>query len=355
MKAAVLAAAMAVVMAACGSSGDTSPATTSPATTSPGSTSPDTTLAPDASGPLVVYSGRGEDLVGPIIERFTEATGIEVSVRYGNSAEMLLLIQEEGRNSPADLYYSQGAGFLGILSADNGLRSLPVDLLDLVPDGLRSPNGDWLGLSGRARVIVYNTDKLSADQVPASLTELSDPVWKGRIGWAPTNASLQDHVTALRGMLGEQATEEWLRGVMANAVPYTNNGAILDAVAAGEVEIGLTNHYYLYPRLRDNPSYPVANKFSDPDDPGALVNIAGAGVLATSSRPQAATELLRFLLSTEAQEYFSGSNFEIPTVVGVSPAEGVPAIDAVVVPRFDLNQLTDLQGTVDLLIKVGAL
>jgi iron(III) transport system substrate-binding protein len=332
---------VAAPLAACGSSEEPAPPNGS-----------DTT---DASGPLVVYSGRGEDLVGPIIERFTAATGIEVNVRYGNSAEMLLLIQEEGANSPADVYYSQGAGFLGILSNDGGLAPVPADVLSLVPEGLRSPNGDWVGLSGRARVIVYNTDRLSADQVPGSLTELSDPIWKGRIGWAPTNASLQDHVTAMRVMIGEEATETWLRGIMENAVPYTNNGSILDAVASGEVEIGLTNHYYLFPRLIDDPAYPVANKFSAPGDPGALVNIAGAGVLTTSSRPQAATQLLRFLLSPEAQEYFSGANYEIPTVVGVSPAEGVPAIDSVVVPAFDLNKLTDLQGTVDMLIRVGAL
>jgi iron(III) transport system substrate-binding protein len=317
--------------------------------------SPSTTGTVDAGGPLVVYSGRGEDLVGPILEQFTAATGIEVSVRYGNSAEMLLLIQEEGPNSPADVYYSQGAGFLGILSAADGLRAIPEDVLGLVPEGLRSPEGDWVGLSGRARVIVYNTEKVSGDEVPASLVELADPVWRGRIGWAPTNASLQDHVTALRGLLGEEATEAWLKGITANAVPFANNGAILDAVASGEVEIGLTNHYYLYPRLLDDPGYPVANKFSAPGDPGALVNIAGAGVLSTSSRPQAAMELLKFLLSAEAQEYFTNFNYEIPTVVGVRPAEGVPAIDSVVVPAFDLNQLTDLQGTVDMLIRVGAL
>ena len=315
----------------------------------------ETTLPADASGPLVVYSGRGEDLVGPILEKFTEATGIKVNVRYGNSSEMLLLIQEEGANSPADVYYSQGAGFLGILSAVDVVRNVPEDVLSLVPEGLRSPKGDWVGLSGRARVIVYNTDKLSADQVPASLVELADPVWRGRIGWAPTNASLQDHVTALRGLLGEEATEQWLRGIKDNAVPFANNGAILDAVASGEVEIGLTNHYYLYPRLADNPGYPVANKFSAPGDPGALVNIAGAGVLSTSSRPQAAMELVKFLLSVEAQEYFTNFNYEIPTVVGVSPAEGVPAIDSVVIPAFNLNQLTDVQGTVDMLIRVGAL
>lgn len=316
---------------------------------------PNGSTGTDAAGPLVVYSGRGEDLVSPIIERFTAATGIEVKLRYGNSAEMLLLIQEEGNNSPADVYYSQGAGFLGILSNKAGFAPIPEEVLSLVPAGLRSPKGDWVGLSGRARVIVYNTDRLTADQVPESLTELSDPIWRGRIGWAPTNASLQDHVTALRVMLGEEATENWLGDVMANAVPYTNNGAILDAVASGEVEIGLTNHYYLYPRLLDDKDYRVANKFSASGDPGALVNIAGAGVLATSSRPQAAAALLKFLLSVEAQEYFSGSNFEIPTVIGVSPAEGVPAIDSVVVPAFDLNKLTDLQGTVDMLIRVGAL
>lgn len=345
-------------MAACGSSSDTTPTTQAPATTSPGTTTPGATTpaeTPDAAGPLVVYSGRGEDLVGPILERFTAATGIEVSVRYGNSAEMLLLIQEEGRNSPADVYYSQGAGFLGLLSADSGLRSLPDDVLDLVPANLRSPNGDWVGLTGRARLIVYNTDLVSADEVPTSLSDVVDPIWRGRVGWAPANASQQDHITALRGLIGEEATEEWLTGLMANAVPFTNNGGILDAVASGEVAIGLTNHYYLYSRLRDNPGYPVANQFPVVGDPGALVNIAGAGVLATSSRPAAATELLRFLLSAEAQEYFSQTNFEIPTVVGVSTPEGVPAIDSVVVPSFDLNKLTDLQGTVDMLIRVGAL
>lgn len=313
--------------------------------------------AEDASSSLVVYSGRGEDLVQPIIDAFEEQTGITVEVRYGNSAEMLLLIQEEGANSPADVYYSQGAGFLGTLSAEGSLVELPDDVLDRVVDPeLRSPDGDWVGLTGRARTVIFNTDMLSEEDVPDSLLDFTDPEWSGRIGWAPTNASFQDHVTALRFLLGEDGARDWLEGIMANdPVEFENNGAVLQAVANGEVEVGLTNHYYLYGALAEEPSFPVQNKYYSDGDPGALVNIAGAGVLATSDNQEAAIELIRFLLSDEAQQMFSESNYELPVVDDVDPPEGLPRIDALVLPVFDLNLLLDLEGTVDLLIDVGAL
>lgn len=309
------------------------------------------------TGTLVIYSGRGEDLVGPIVERFTEVTGIQTEVRYGNSAEMLLLIQEEGDNSPADVYYSQGAGFLGTLSDAGGLAELPDDILDRVVDTeLRSPEGDWVGITGRARTVVYNTDVLSEDEVPDSLADFTDPAWNGRIGWAPTNASFQDHVTALRFILGEDGAREWLEGIMANnPVTYENNGSILQAVAAGEVDVGFVNHYYLYRLIEEDPEFPVANKYYSDGDPGALVNIAGAGILSTSDQQELAQEFLRFLLSVEAQELFVEANFELPVVGDVDPPEGLPRIDALVLPVFDLNLLLDLQGTVDLLIDVGAL
>lgn len=364
-----------LVLAACGGDDDaastTEPATTEPATTEPATTEPASTTAPEATdatttepaapetpgGSLTVYSGRGEDLVGPIIDAFVAATGIDVQVRYGNSAEMLLLIQEEGRNSPADVYYSQGAGFLGVLSNDGGLIELPDDVLGRVVDPeLRSPTGDWVGLTGRARTVVYNTDVLTEDDLPDSLVDFTDPSWRGRIGWAPTNASFQDHVTALRFLLGEDATRDWLNGILANEpITYENNAAILEAVAAGEIDVGLTNHYYLYRFLAEDPSFPVQNKYYSDGDPGALVNIAGAGVLATSDNPDAAIELLRYLLSVEAQQQFSSANFELPVVADVDPPEGLPRIDSLVLPVFDLNLLVDLQGTVDLLIEVGAL
>lgn len=341
--------ALVLLATACGDDDGAATTTTAPTGATDGDERP--------TGTLVVYSGRGEDLVQPIVDRFTEETGIQVEVRYGNSAEMLLLIQEEGDNSPADVYYSQGAGFLGTLSDSGGLAELPDDILDRVVDPeLRSPNGDWVGLTGRARVVAYNSDALSEDEVPDSLLDFTDPEWRGRIGWAPTNASFQDHVTALRFLLGEDGAREWLEGIMANdPVTYENNGSILQALAAGEIDVGFVNHYYLYTNLAEDPDLPVANKYYSEGDPGALVNIAGAGILSTSDQEALAQEFLRFLLSPEAQQMFAESNFELPVVADVEPPEGLPRIDALVLPVFDLNLLLDLQGTVDLLIDVGAL
>jgi iron(III) transport system substrate-binding protein len=365
--------ALGLVTAACGSdaddtasddttadaAGDTTADTTNAATTEAPVT--DTTDAADTTEPasdigtVTVYSGRGEDLVGPLLELFEEETGIDTEVRYGDSAEMLLLIQEEGDNSPADVYYSQGAGFLGELSSTGALTTLPDDVVEPVPAALRSPDNDWVGLSGRARTVVYNTDELSEDDVPDSILDFTDAEWQGRIGYAPTNASFQDFVTAMRFLEGEEETRAWLEGVVANAVPYENNTAIVEAVAAGEVSVGLVNHYYLYRFLAEDPDYPAANKFYSDGDPGALINIAGAGVLATTDEEEGALALMEFLLSPTAQTYFSTETFEIPVTDDAEPSVELPALDTLSLPEFDLNQLLDLQGTVDLLIEVGAL
>lgn len=348
--------ALGLVSAACGSDADdATPNATDPSSTETPSTDAPTTDAPAEIGTVTVYSGRGEDLVGPLLELFEEETGIDTEVRYGDSAEMLLLIQEEGDNSPADVYYSQGAGFLGELSATGSLLTLPDELLEQVPPALRSPNDDWVGLSGRARTVVYNTDELTEDDVPDSILEFAEPEWAGRVGYAPTNASFQDFVTALRALEGEDAARAWLEGLVANAVPYENNTAIVEAVAAGEVSVGLVNHYYLYRFLAEDPDYPAANKFYDAADPGSLVNIAGAGVLSTTGEEAGALALIEFLLSPTAQAYFATETFEIPVTDEVDVDPGLPTLESVNLPEFDLNQLLDLQGTVDLLIEVGAL
>lgn len=332
-----------LALAACGGDDDASDAS-------------DESTDEPTEGAVTVYSGRGEDLVGPLLDQFEEATGIETDVRYGNSAEMLLLIQEEGDNSPADVYYSQGAGFLGELSSTDALMELPASVLDLVPASLRSPADDWVGLSGRARTVVYNTDELAEDDLPDSILDFTDPAWSGRIGWAPTNASFQDFVTALRALEGEDAARAWLEGIMANgAVEYENNIAVVEAVAAGEVSVGFVNHYYLYRFLAEDADYPAANKFYTGGDPGALINIAGAGVLANTDVPDAALELMEYLLSPDAQRYFAEQTYEIPVVEGVEPPVELPSLDSLTLPEFDLNLLLDLQGTVDLLTDVGAL
>jgi iron(III) transport system substrate-binding protein len=347
--------ALGLVAAACGNDADDNGAdVTTGATDAPATDAPTTTPSADI-GTVTVYSGRGEDLVGPLLELFEQETGIKTEVRYGDSAEMLLLIQEEGANSPADIYYAQGAGFLGELSAAGGLLTLPDEILGAVPAALRSPTDDWVGLSGRARTVVYNTDELTEEELPDSIFDFTDPSWQGRIAYAPTNASFQDFVTALRYLEGEDATREWLEGIVANGIPYEKNTAIVEAVAAGEVSVGLTNHYYLYRYIAEDAAFPAANKFYPADDPGSLVNIAGAGVLATTGEEAGSLALIEFLLSPTAQAYFATETFEIPVVEGTEVPDGVPTIDTVNLPAFDLNQLLDLQGTIDLLIEVGAL
>jgi iron(III) transport system substrate-binding protein len=310
----------------------------------------------EEGGSLVVYSGRSEELVGPLLEMFEEETGITVEVRYGDTAEMAGLIQTEGDNSPADLYYGQDAGALGALSSGGRLVELPEELLEQVPAALRSDQGEWIGLSGRARVAAYNTEALSEDDLPDSVLDLTDPEWSGRIGWAPTNGSFQAFVTGLRVLEGEDGARDWLEGMVANEPQaYEGNSAVLDAVAAGEVEVGLVNHYYLYQYLVEDPEFPVANKLFGGGDPGSLVNVAGAGIVDTSDNQEQALELLEWLLSDTAQEYFAQETYEIPVVDGVEQAAEVPDLDSLTLPEIDLDRLEDLEGTLELLNEVGAL
>ncbi len=227
---------------------------------------------------LVVYSGREEELVEPLFERFEQETGIDVEVRYGDSAELAATIAEEGDNSPADVFFAQDPGSLGAVEREGRLAKLPQAALDRVPARFRDPDGHWVGTSGRSRVIAYNTDALSEDDVPDSVFALNDPKWKGKIGIAPTNASFQAFVSAMLLELGEERTRDWLEGLKANEPKlYEKNTPVVEAVGSGEIELGLVNHYYLYLVKEENPDAAVANHFLTGEDPGALVSVAGAG------------------------------------------------------------------------------
>lgn len=305
---------------------------------------------------LTVYSGRTEDLIGPILQQFTAETGVQVEVRYGNTAEMAAVILEEGNNSPADVFIAQDAGALGALAQEGRLSPLSSDILERVPAAYRSDNGLWVGLSGRARVFVYNTNALSEADLPTSILDLTDPKWAGRVGWAPTNASFQSHVTGLRRLIGDAATRAWLEGMVANGtVPYDNNRAIVQAVIDGEIDLGLVNHYYLYGFLADDPNVPAKNYYVPGGDPGALINVAGAGVINTSDQPGLAQRLILFLLGQHAQHYFAEETFEYPLVPGVQPSVDLKPLDEIQVPELDLSDLSDLQTTLDMLSETGAL
>jgi iron(III) transport system substrate-binding protein len=312
-------------------------------------------LAQDADGPLTVYSGRSESLVGPVLEGFTEATGIEVKTKYADTAELAAILLEEGDRSPADIYFAQDAGALGAVADAGLLATLPDDQLAKVPAIYSDADGAWVGVSGRARTVAHTTT--GEVEVPVSILDFTDPSWAGRIGWAPANGSFQAFVTALRVIVGEDAARAWLEGILANdPVPYPSNTTAVEGVAAGEVDVAFVNHYYLLRLLAEHgDDYPVAQSFLGGGDPGSLVNVAGVGQLATTDQPEAAAALIDYLLDSEAQTYFSGSTFEFPLIEGVAADPRLPAIESVEAPQVDLSALADLQGTVELLRAVGAI
>lgn len=308
-----------------------------------------------ASGTITVYSGRSEKLVADLYAEFTTATGVEVEVRYGDSGELAGQILTEGSASPADVFFSQDAGALGAVSQAGLFSTLPATILDRVPSAFSSPGDHWVGTSGRVRVIVYNPTLVSVP--PTSIDDLLDTSWKGKIGFAPTNASWQSFVTALRVIRGEDAARDWLRSFADNdPVAYEKNGAVRDAVNAGEVSLGLVNHYYLFEKIAaEGADAVVAENQYLPGDVGGLVNVAGAGVLAGANNQRAARCLVSYLVSDSGQEYFVTKSFEYPLVDGVAQAEGQPAFDELDPPEIDLSDLSSIAETQELLADVGLL
>jgi iron(III) transport system substrate-binding protein len=306
---------------------------------------------------LVLYSGRSKALVEPIVQRFTEETGIEVRVKYGKTAQLSVALQEEGEQSPADVFWSQDAGALGALVGVDMFATLDEQTLSLVPGSYRGADGLWVATSGRARVLAYSSVRAAESDLPESVFDLTDSKYHGKVGWAPTNASFQAFVTAMRKSHGQDAAKAWLTAMIENdAQVYPKNTAIIQGIAAGEVDYGLPNHYYLLRFKTADKNYPVEQTAFAAGDIGNLVNVAGAGVLKTSQHRDAAQAFVAYLLSPKAQQFFASETFEYPVVADVFPS---PKLQQVVealrdrAPAVDLDTLEDLQGTLDLLAEVG--
>ena len=331
-----------LLVAACGGSG--------------GSAAPSDGAA-GGDGDLVIYSGRSEQLVGPLITRFEEETDLDVQVNYAGTTDLAATILEEGEASPADVFFAQDAGALGAVSAEGRLAALPAETLTKVDERFVSDDRDWVGVSGRARVVVYDTRVLEEGDLPTSIDDFTDPAWSGRIGWAPTNASLQSFVTAYRVLEGDDAARTWLEGIQANEPKvYEGNDAVLAAVAAGEVEVGFVNHYYLMRQLEEQgEDFPVRNHFLPGGDPGSLVNVAGVGILTTAPHADAAQQFVDFLLGEEAQQYFADETNEYPLIDGVEANPALPPLTEIESPDIDLSDLSDLEGTLELMQEAGVL
>lgn len=302
---------------------------------------------------LTIYSGRSEEFIAPFFEKFTAETGIKLDVRYGDSAALAAQILEEGANSPADLFLSQDAGSLGAVSAAELFTKLNSESLSRVPTKYRS--SDWVGITGRARVFVYSPDRVST--LPTSIDDLLGTNWKNRIGIAPTNSSFQAFVTALIQGRGETAAEMWLEGIKKNSPKiYEKNSQIVEAVDAGEIDLGLVNHYYLWETTEElGRDINAKIDFFSPGDIGNLINVSGAGILATSGKQSLATDLINFLLSDSVQEDFVKDTHEYSLAFEYLKPEGLPALRDVKAPAVDLSTLADLRSTQALLVKVGLL
>ena len=321
-------AALAAGLAACGSSGD--------------------------ENELTMYSGRIAPILSPAVKLYETDSGMKVKTRYGDSPSLSAQIAEEAGNSPADIFFSQDAGSLDNLEQRGLLLKLPADILAKVAKPYQSAKGFWVGTTGRSRIIAYGP-KVKQSELPDSPLELTDPKWKGRVGWAPTNASLQGYITALRLVEGEDVAKMWLEGMVANDVQvYDSNIPVRDAIAKGEIDVGLINHYYVAEAQAEDPDYPVKVHFP-PKDLGSLINTAGVGVLASSDHKEEALAFVRKMLSKEAQEYFADSSKEYPLVAGVQAAKELTPIDEIPAPKIDLAKLGDLQGTLKLMRETGAL
>jgi iron(III) transport system substrate-binding protein len=304
---------------------------------------------------LTIYSGRSQSLVEPLLTRFSEETGIPIDVRYGDSAELALLLGEEGEGTDADVFYSQSPGATGYVAGRGLLAELPEELTARVDERFRSAEGRWVGVTGRQRVLVYNSEELDEADLPQSVLDVTNPEFAGRVAVAPENGSFQDFVSALRQAEGDEATLEWLTALAEGGAPtYANNNAIVEAVARGEVPMGLVNHYYNERFLEEDPDLPSRNHVFGGGDLGALVIPSTVSIVEGTDQREAAEEFVAYLLSEDAQRYFADETKEYPLAAGVEPAAETPPLDTANLPSYDVDALGgELEGTLELIRESG--
>jgi iron(III) transport system substrate-binding protein len=306
---------------------------------------------------ITVYSGQHEDLTTALAKDFEAKTGIKVDVRTGKDAELANQIAEEGNKSPADVFLAEEPGPIAALAAKGKFAPVAAATLARVPDRYNPKDGTWVAFSARARVITYNPDKISESDLPASILDLADPKWKGTFGYAASGAFL-GVVSYLRTTIGDDRTLDWLKGIRANGVDLAKNGAIRDAVEAGQVSFGLINHYYWFLKEAEVGTGKLKSRlhYIGNNDAGALVFTSGAAVLKSSKNADAAQRFLNYLVEADGgQKIVATSTMQYPVGKDVPGAPGLKPLESLGAPEFDQGSLSDLDGTKALLTKAGLL
>jgi len=272
------------------------------------------------SNPLVVYSSRQPHLVEPLFEEFTAQTG--VAIEYINDSEAALIerLAAEAEDTPASVLITVDAGNLWLADERGLLQPLASDFLnERIPEALRDPEGHWFGLSVRARTIMYHPDRVD----PADLStyaQLADPQWEGRLCLRTSRKVYNQSLTAMMiERLGEENVEPIISGWVSNLAtePFSSDTRLIEAIEAGQCDVGLVNTYYLGRLIDEQPDYPVEIFWANQDSTGTHVNISGAGVTTHAPAAAQARQLIEWLASDAAQQKIAGSNFEFPAVEGI--------------------------------------
>ncbi len=305
---------------------------------------------------LVIYSGRSEPLIVPVIRLFQQQTGVKVTLQSGSATALANLVLQEQPNPRVDLFIANDAGTLEFLKLKGALQPYISEKTRAIPEQFRARDGSWLGVSGRSRVIIYNTKLLKPAELPQSVFELTAPRWKNKIAMATTrNESVIAWVTALRLTKGDEFTKDYLLKLKANGIVTLNGHTdVRKAVGRGEFPLGLVNHYYYHLELQAGSPVGVIYPDQGPNDIGVLVNVAGAAMVKNAKHPTEAQLFLDFLASPEAQKLFAELNFEYPLVPGVPVAPGVRPLETIKLMPVRLDQLgEELEKTLKLLDEVG--
>lgn len=306
---------------------------------------------PKLVGELTLYLGRGE---GGLYENVIEAIKkrnpqLILNIRRGGTAALAntLVAESKAGVRRADLFWAVDTGAIGLMTDAGLTKPLPEELSNQLKPGFQYPG--WSPVTGRIRTLPYNTERITAAQIPKSVMALTDSDLQ--IGWAPAYASFQSFVTAMRILEGEEATAEWLKGVSGHAKSYAGELGVVMGVERGEVDLGFANHYYTLRLKAGKPDANVDLAFTQ-NDAGCLVNASGIVALSEGELP---VNFIRYLLTQEVQSYLSSEAYEIPLVKGVAEPEGLVPLETLSPPKVDLRKLADIRPTLNLMRKVGVL
>jgi iron(III) transport system substrate-binding protein len=320
---------------------------------------PAATEAPVAkiSGDLVIYSGRSEPLIQPVIDGFkVEYPGVEVLLKAGSNSELANALLEEQANPQADLFITTELFTVQSLAQQEVFQSyMPVGG-NQIPAEFIDPNNNWIGLTRRARVIMYNTDLVTAEEAPQSIFDLTDPKWKGQIAAAgSTNGSMQAQIASMRQLLGEEATEQWLNDLIDNEVTFFGGHTdVRKAVGAGEFKLGLVNHYYFYLQQAEGSNVGIVFPDQGEGQIGLITNATAGAIINGAPHAEAAQAFLDFLVSAEGQKLFAELNYEYPLLAGVELHPDVQPLDSFRLVDVDVAKAAlEFDATFDLIERVG--